>query len=489
MVEYGLTNEGFVLKRLPDIKEDVETNLRDSFGDINVEADSVFGQLIGVFSRQIAESWEQMENIYNAMYPATAEGVPLDNSASLVGVERLQATASTAIVQMLGSESTVIPLATTFSQSVNLKTFETIIVKTITKADVHKIVVAVDTAQSSTTYTITIDGTDVNLFTGSGSYTKADIADGLTQAINLHSTVKLIVEATYVTGDEFLTITMLNTSSSTSFSSLLSALLSFDEIWSPVSVVADDAGSNPAPINSIDTIDTPVAGLSGVINLSDGTTGRDLETDSAFRLRRSVSLDVISASTLGAIQSRLLQELDIVTASFIFENRTDVVDSAGRPPHSFEAVVAALDNPVNNQLIGEKIWELKPAGINTFGDTSITVIDSNGDNQIVNFNHSETKLIWVELTYDRTGSDNEFPVNGEVLIQNEILRIGETLTFGSDVLVQVFEATGYVAGGVTGVDVRVKFDGGSYQSTNLTIAAANIASFDEARITLIDGTS
>lgn len=490
---FGLTDAGFILKRLEDIKEEVESGLRDSFGDINVGSDAVFGQVIGVFSRSIAEVWEQAENVYNATYPASAEGVSLDNSASLVGVERLVPTPTTAIVQMEGTESTVVPLSTDFSQSVNLKVFQTNAVATITKATLHRMKVLVDTAIASTVYTITVDGTDVTYDSGSGSPTKADIANGLYLAINAHSVVKLIVEATYTTGNEFLTITILTVSSLSSFSGDVGTNLSLDEIWSPVAVTCEDSGSFPAPIDSIDIIDTPVAGLDAITNISDGTTGRDTETDTAFRVRRKISLNVISAATVGAIQSRLIQDLDDVTTTFIFENRTDVIDGEGRPPHSFEAVVAALDTSPINQLIADKIWEIKPAGIETFGTTSKDVTDSNGDIQVMNFSHAITKYVHVELTYDKTGADDVFPLNGETLIENEILRIGGTLTFGNDILVQVFEGTGYVAGGVTNVTVRLAVtdnpgDAPSWGTINIPIAAANLPSFDILRITLIDGT-
>jgi uncharacterized phage protein gp47/JayE len=490
-MSFGLLSTGFSVKRLEDIKLELEAGLRTAFGDINVGSDAVFGQIIGVFSNSLADVWAQMENIYNAMYPATAEGVPLDGSASLVGVSRLQPTPTTAIVQMEGTESTVVPISTRFSQSVNLKVFETNNAETITKAKVHKIKVLVDTAAVQT-YTITIDGTAVN-FSAGGGHSKADIANGLFYAVNIHSIVSLIVEATYDTGDEFLTIIIRSISATSFFTSLVGTNLSLDEIWTPVPVTCEDNGSFPAPINSIDTIDTPVAGLNTVDNISDGTTGRDAETDTAFRIRRRQSLSVISASTLAAIQSRLVQDLIDVTAAFVFENRTDVTDASGKPPHSFEAVVAALDTAPINQLIADKIWELKPAGIETYGSTSVDVTDSNGDIQVVKFSHAVTKYCYVELTYDRTDSDSEFPLNGEALIQEEILRIGNALSFGADLLIQVFEGAGYIVSGVTNVTVRlaVKDSLGDplvWQTVNITIELSELPAFDSTRVTIIDGT-
>ena len=49
--EYGLTAEGFKQKRLADIIQSMNSRIADQLGvQISTEANSVFGQLIGVFS-------------------------------------------------------------------------------------------------------------------------------------------------------------------------------------------------------------------------------------------------------------------------------------------------------------------------------------------------------------------------------------------------------------------------------------------------------
>ena len=49
MSNFGLDDDGFNRKRLEDIKNTIEQRLKDRFGEINLEPDSVFGQLVGVF--------------------------------------------------------------------------------------------------------------------------------------------------------------------------------------------------------------------------------------------------------------------------------------------------------------------------------------------------------------------------------------------------------------------------------------------------------
>ena len=55
---FGITPNGFVKKRLQDIKLELEKAFTDAYGEINTEADSVFGQLIGVESKVLADFWE-----------------------------------------------------------------------------------------------------------------------------------------------------------------------------------------------------------------------------------------------------------------------------------------------------------------------------------------------------------------------------------------------------------------------------------------------
>jgi uncharacterized phage protein gp47/JayE len=488
-MSYGVVSTGFNLKRFEDIKAEIEEELRVAFGEIDTDADSVFGQIIGVFSRHLAEIWEQAENVYNAMYPNSAEGVNLDNAASLVAIRRLTASSSTAIVQMLGDEATVVPIATTFSQELTSFAFETLEAVTISATKCHKVKITVDNPLPSTTYTITINGFDCTFVSPSGSPTSADIATGLCDAVNANIDVSSDITATYVATTDYITIIINDININIIFTTVVTNL-DLTEIWTPVAVEALDTGANPVPIGSINSVLTPVFGLNEITNLSEGVTGRNVETDAELRIRRRNSLNIVGAGTLDSIVASLTQDLSDVTAAFGFENNTDSVDIYGRPPHSFEIVVAALDITEINQLIADKIWEKKPAGITTYGTTSMTVVDSNGDNQIVSFSHSINKYVHVKLEYSKTGSDQVFPTNGEDIIKDAVMTLGQEMTFGSDLLIQRFAACGYAAGGVTSVIAYLAVtnnpgDIPSWQTTNISIQAADYPSFDESRITLV----
>lgn len=88
---FGLTAQGFKAKRLVDIQTDLENQLLAEFGDINLDPQSIFGQQIGVFSKVLADLWENMEDVYFSQYPNFAEGISLDNVVQLNGITRLAA--------------------------------------------------------------------------------------------------------------------------------------------------------------------------------------------------------------------------------------------------------------------------------------------------------------------------------------------------------------------------------------------------------------
>lgn len=486
-MSYGVLTTGFALKRFENIKLEIEDELREKFGEIDTDPESVFGQLIGVFSRHLAEIWEQSENIYNSEYPSTAEGLSLDNAASFVGVHRLSATSSSAIVQMKGTESTLVTSGSQFSQSLTTKLFQTLENVTISAVTLHKAIILIDTSAIDYNYDVTINDELCRYTSPHTAKTKSEIAEGIKAIINANTNVNEQVIASHVTGDEFLTVLTLDYELVGAFKTVLGTNISFQEIWTPVAVEAMETGKIPVPIASVNTIVTPVFGLDEVTNLADGQIGTNIETDAEFRIRRRQSLNIAGAGTLGSILSRVLQDIPEVSRAFIFENETDIVDGYGRPPHSFELIVAAPNIPEVNQEIADKIWERKPAGIATFGTTTMTVKDSNNQDQLINFSHSVTKYVHIKLECTTTGSDSIFPTNGSDLIKDEILRIGNTLSFGSDLLVQVYAAAGYIAGGVVSVVASVAVtdnpgDSPSWQTTNLVITPSNFPSFDLSRI-------
>ncbi len=496
-MNFGLTDDGFVIKRLPDIVAELEQAFRDEFGEIDVSASSVFGQVIGVTAKPIADLWELMGIIYLSQSPTSAEGVQLDNVAQYTGITRLGATATRGEVVLYSDGATVVvPAGTEVSDSLLTKVYELELATTIQSSGVVQTLIEITNAEVGIEYKVTVNSTDYT-HTAGGGETEANIATALVAAINTGPKPEDVTGIDHADGT-FTVIaddkTTLHSIAVTDDDTPAGDNIAVKEIGTPGTFRGQDTGAFAAPASSVIVIETPVSGLDRANNLLDLQTGRDVETDAELRLRRIDSLQIGSVATLAAIRSRLLQDVDGVSEVAIYENRTSVVDGDGRPPHSFEAVVVGGDA----QDIGQMIWDTKPAGIQTFGNQSpVTVVDSNGDNQDMYFSRPVSMYGYVKVRFDLY-DEEIFPSDGIDTIKQAILDYGNTLRIGEDLIRDRFYAPIYNSG-VAGIgvittleigltddpeDVPTDIGQSGWQTTTIPVAAAEHAVFS-----LIWGTS
>lgn len=158
-----------------------------------------------------------------------------------------------------------------------------------------------------------------------------------------------------------------------------------------------------------------------------GTDGTDQETDANLRLRAIQSAHLPGKGTVDAIRAALL-DLDGVTECSVFENVaitpgiTSPVAIPLLPGKSFVAVVrggVAAD-------IADEIWAQKPAGIETYGATSVSVTDSMGFAHTVKFEAAAPTSIFVDLTISGSNATFDAGIKAAVLAYiNDTLSVGE----------------------------------------------------------------
>lgn len=96
---FGLTATGFVPKTAEDIVGEIETSqLADVDAALDLSPDQPLGQFNGIFGSQLAEAWEVLTTIYEALDPDNAEEAQLDAAAALTGTTRLPPTKSVVAV-------------------------------------------------------------------------------------------------------------------------------------------------------------------------------------------------------------------------------------------------------------------------------------------------------------------------------------------------------------------------------------------------------
>ena len=386
---FGLTADGFNLKRLDDIRSEMQAEAKTLFGDnIDVSANSVLGQLIDIFADRLETQWLLAQGVYFSQYPQSAEGTSLDNVASITNVTRLPASKSGAIITITGVATTLVSAGFRVSVAGNPNAiFETI-----------------------QDYTIEGGGT---------------------------------VDATV-----FATVT----------------------------------GETIANAGTLTVIETPVAGVTSTTNAADADIGRDIETDADFRLRRTTLLQRQGSATVGGIRSNVAAVVD-VTQVIVIENDTDVTDGGGRPPHSFETVVEGGADAD----IAEAIFEAKAAGIQTDGDITEVVTDSQGIDHDIKFSRPTPIDIYMIINITKNTDPDEgpvYPVDGDDQVETAVLAFGNDLTIGENVIVNQFYTPINEVLGVIGIEVLVGTAPTPTLSNNIDIEPDEISDFDSARITV-----
>ena len=464
--EYGLTAKGFKQKRLADIIQSMNSRIADQLGvQISTEANSVFGQLIGVFSYEIADLWEQAAQVYGAMYPHTASGVSLDNASALAGITPISAEKTTVVCTCYGTDGTQIPYGAQISSASNNIVFQnTDSNAVISSTEACDVGITIESVTAGT-YTVTIDGTP-HSYTASGAETIAQVLTALGSSItevtaNVENDVLELVES----------------NQENTFSCSISADLIFEHIGSPVTFECTQTGAITPAIGDLTDIITTYAGWDAVSNNVSANTGREAESDTALRQRWNASLYTRSVGMTDSIASALLT-LNGVTSANVYENDQDTTDADGRPPHSIEAVV----NGGEADEIGRAIWQKKAAGIDTYGSQSVSINDSQGFAHTIHFNRPLIVPIYLNIAVTEY-PEEALPPNAQAMIVDAVINYGNTLTAGNDVILQRFMGAIYQnVPGIGYITVTASTNGSTYSSNNISMDVRHVATFDATRI-------
>lgn len=485
----GLSLTGFQPKLLADVKTEIENSLLSQLGpSINLVAPGLLAVLVGIIAERESLIWSLAEDVYNSQYPDTASGVSLDNVAAITGINRLAATPTTLTELFLfGTVGTVVPAGTQFAVQGN----PTSILTTNTQAT---LLAGTDCVQLIAFGTTPVSGLFTLSFRNetlppvSFAVTAANL-QALLNGLNSLSQVTVTGDTTAgftvhfsgVNGKQPQPLLALVSSSLTDSSSALvtvtPSIQTAGVAQASVALTATATGPLQAPARSVVNIVTPVSGLNAALNQIDAVPGRSIETDADLRIRRATTLQVAGAGTPDAIRSKMLSVTG-VTDVFVFENITLIPDLAGRPPKSYEVVVAGGAD----QKITQTIWDTKPAGIQTLGTTTGTAIDRSGNAQPVRWSRPTLIAIYLSLDISR---DFSFPSNGAQQIVNAILAFGQGLKISQSVIVypQLVCALDEILG-ITNVAVRIGTGPNPTLNNNVIIQTAQIANFDSSRITV-----
>lgn len=430
----GLSETGFVPKRLNEVINDQRLKAVEIFKDLLKEEDdfvdtsdvSTIGRMIGLYSVENERVWQQLGFLWASLDPDSATGYSLDVIGKLQGVTRNGQTRSTGMIIAKGTNGVTIPANSQIVSSVTNAEFLTranIVLVPISAVGVD---IEVLTVQDETTYTlsysISTTATATASYTSGTDATANEVITGLSNVIT-SSHPQLLVQGI---GENSLTIRKSDIYNASDFA--VSSNLKISKVSKSGNVASKDFGAIPAEANTLTGISTPVTGWDSVYNPSRVAEGSLRETDADYRFRLSETKSIDSANLIDSLYSNLITLLGVESVT-IYENDGDVTDENGLPPHSFMPVVLGGEA----QSIADMIWVKHPAGIASNGTSSVTVIDRQGFPQIVRFQRPTPVNIFVTVRLEK--DPDTYPINGDEAIVSSIVNWAkEEYNVGKDVI-------------------------------------------------------
>lgn len=478
-----VTDTGFVKKTLSQIKTELENEFQAVFGNtIDLSSSGGFGQIIGISAKYAAEAWDAAEEIYTCRNPNQASGICLDNIAAENNIIRKAATATTVDRVLLGADNGTTINAGSKARQVNSSiNYSLVSSVTVSKVEATKGVISV-TNVASGTYRVTLDTVNYD-YVATGTESKTAILTAISGLITAGTwTGTSTVENEQLILIDFTII----------FSFDVTGNLNIDEIHKQGEFICDVVGANSLPANTLVEIVTPETGWNSIININAGITGQETETDQEFRNRRAQSL-ITGTATEEAIASAVLNNIADVVTTNIVSNRTDATDGDSRPPHSFELVVEGGDD----YAIANEIWLTQPAGIASYGNTLVYIIDSKGITQEINFSRPE--IVYIFLKVKRSlYTEEQYPSDGDDLIKQNIINWSldrTNIDIGIDVILQrlitpIYGVPNTTYPTIPGIkDIQITVDSSTtlphtptYTSSNVSIGYRQYAVFAIDRI-------
>lgn len=199
-------------------------------------------------------------------------------------------------------------------------------------------------------------------------------------------------------------------------------LYGLDQTVQPVFTVADNVGNqwqlvatqnigapgaysyqfraaNPGRVltvpNTIKNAVTVVLGVTAINNPSVPTSVGDTEeTDAALRIRRQKSTQLPSQGYLNALEAAL-GNVTGVTYEKVYENKGDIVDADGIPPHCIWAVLGGNGAPAD---IANAIYVNRTEGCNMKGDQTFNVTQDDLSIFTIRWDNVTTQNVFIKFT-------------------------------------------------------------------------------------------
>lgn len=412
-----VTPTGLNRKTLQELRLEFENKFKQVFGvAFETAVDSPNGLLISQLALSYNDLWELAQEIYSSLDPNQAVGAALDARAAFNGVSRKPATACTvdAVLYTNGSSATIPAgsLAKRQRGNLNFALDETV---TISRSSCDELLIIDNGSAKNTEYVFHFAFGDVTL----NNSTSASNLSVLRTAVNSAGGSATLT-------NRGLIVRMPDSSPV----GITGAMPSDFIVQSGENgkFTAVELGYQTCEIGELDTIAAAISGWDAVYNYAAGEPGEDLESDESLRVRRAAAARARkSRATDPAIEAALL-DVRGVSSALVKSNRGFATDSDGIPGKAFTSLVIGG----NDNDIAQCIYENQPAGIQSYGNTSVNITDSHGIEQQISFSRPTPVYLWVKVTYSLY-DEEAFP--GQDVVKDALVEWAEKeYTLGKDII-------------------------------------------------------
>lgn len=439
MANYGLTDNGFVIKRLDTILNEIHEELSDGFGiDTRISKPSFLDVLVTTFAGQIANLWEVAQDSYYAKYPSSATGVHLDNSIQYGGIRREMAARTIYPLHCTGIDGTKVrrhtPVATNTNPETRLYAINDFEISRSKFNSCRLKVVAVENAN----YSITINGSEY-IYTNN-SNDKAALVTGIANSLR-NSDFNVNVDGDgIIIADKLLgRVSKL----------VLSSNLTTDYIVTIASFETEKFGKIQLPNDVITKLVDNIAGFTNVRNGLQPIYGREAQTDVELRQAYIAKSALRSNTMVDSVVAEILNTVVGIETVSGFENDTDFVNDRQMPPHSIEFVVEGGED----SEIASAILRKKAGGIQTYGSVVVDVPGKYGDSIPIKFNRPTYIYVWLKIVLHCKRSS--LPDNYKKMVSSLIVEKNKKISTGKNLLIQTLIESLYEAiPGLTYVDIQ-----------------------------------
>ena len=480
MPEYGVTNEGFVLKRLDAILEEVHADLTDGFGfDTRRSGTSFLNTLVTTFCGQIADLWETAQDSYYSKFPSTATGLSLDNAVQYGGIRREAAKQTCYPLHCTGTDKTTVragtPIATPNNVNPPVRLFAASDFD-ISSKSFNEVVITVSALQADGLYSVSVNDRQF-------AYQNRENGN----ASDIFSALKILMENVFspeeyeITVDDD-TLRISDCRKDRENALTLSNNLTTESVTVIANFYTEDYGAITLPNGVLTRKVENVPGFYAVTNLLPPIYGRARETDVELRQSYIAKSALRSNTMIGSIVGELLTNVPDVLSAAGFENPTNVKDARGLPPHSIEIIAEGGEE----SDIAAAILRRKAGGIQTYGNQEVYVPDVYGEESIrIMFSRPENIEIWLRVTL--YGDETKFPENYRTLVSQSIAESVAGYAPGDSLFIQPLCASLYgVMGGLSRVEILwASSENGAYSSDNIMADLRQKILLDKSRIRVI----